>query len=64
MSMIGLETDAPAKTKVASATLLLISGFTLRVTKSFLLTDGLTIKRVAKLLVLESARILRSRFVR
>ena len=41
--MIGLDTAAPAKTKVASPTLLLISGFTLRVMKSSLLTDGLTI---------------------
>ena len=53
--MIGLDTAAPAKTKVASATLLLISGFTIRVMKSSLLTDGLTIKRVAELLVQEPA---------
>ena len=55
VSIIGLDTAAPAKTKVASPTLLLISGFTLRVMKLSLLTDGLNDQRVAKFLVLESA---------
>ena len=42
--MIGLDTVAPAKTKVASPTLLLISGFTLSVIKLSLLIDGFTIR--------------------
>ena len=42
LSMTGLATVAPAKVKVASPTLLLISGFTLRVMKSSLLIDGVT----------------------
>src|SRR5437763_14810775 len=43
VSMIGLLTVAPANTKVESPTLLLISGFTFKVTKLSLLMLGVTI---------------------
>ena len=43
VSMTGLATVAPAKTKVASPTLLLISGCTVREIKLSLLMDGVTI---------------------
>ena len=55
LSMIGLVTVAPPKVKVASPTLLLISGFTISEMKSSLLIDGVTVERVAEFLVLESA---------
>ena len=42
VSMTGLLTVAPWKVKTESATLLEISGFTLRVTKSSLLIEGVT----------------------
>src|ERR1700720_417521 len=42
--MIGLLTVAPANTKVESPTLLLISGFTFKVTKLSLLMLGVTIR--------------------
>ena len=52
--MIGLVTVAPAKMKGRSPTLLLISGFTARVIKLSLLTEGLNDERVAEFLVLEA----------
>jgi hypothetical protein len=42
VSMIGLVTVAPANVKASSPTLLLISGFTLKVMKLSLFTDGRT----------------------
>jgi hypothetical protein len=53
--MTGLVTVAPPKVNTASATLLLISGFTARVTNSSFVDGRGDFERVAEFLVLEPA---------